>query len=227
MSTTSNGTAGTRWVCVEGVNGVGKTRLAHALAARLGPDCQLLTELTDAQGEHVPAQVIGALSAAGDAFLRTGHPLTETFALLALKVREHELVTQMLAPPAIVLEDRGVDTVAIYQATIILGGHATEEQTWTLAQQIYQTAAQWRPVPDLTLLITDDLEDCWRRWVERVGTPLTGEQQHLMRRVAGLYRRQAAYEPERFRIVARSGRDEDEIVAEMEHLILAAAGGRH
>lgn len=48
-----------------------------------------------------------------------------------------------------------------------------------------------------------------------------------MRRVARLYRRQAAYEPERFRIVARSGRDEDEIVAEMEHLILAAAGGRH
>lgn len=226
MSTTRNGTAGTRWVCVEGINGVGKTHLTRALAARLGPGCQPLTELTGAQGEHVPVQVIGALSAAGDAFLRTGHPLTETFALLALKVREHELVTQMLAPPAIVLEDRGVDTVAIYQAAIMLGEHATEEQTWTLVQQIHETAAQWRPIPDLTLLITDDLNNCWRRWAEREGTPLTGEQQHLVSRVAGLYHRQAAHEPERFRIVARAGRDEDEIVAEMEHLVLAA-GGAH
>ncbi len=224
MSTTSNGAAGTRWVCVEGPNGVGKTYLARALAARLGPDCQLLTELTDAQGEHVPAQVIGALSAAGDAFLRTGHPLTETFALLALKVREHELVTQMIAPPAIVLEDRGIDTVAIYQAAIMLGEHATEDETWTLAQQIYQTAARWRPLPDLTLLITDDLDDCWRRWAEREGTPLTGVQQHLVSRVAGLYHRQAAHDPERFRIVGRAGRDEDEIVAEMAHLVRAAGG---
>ncbi|MGH3811434.1 MAG: dTMP kinase [Pseudonocardiaceae bacterium] len=224
MSTISNGTAGTRWVSVEGPNGVGKTHLTRALAARLGPDCQLLTELTDAQGEHVAAQVIGALSTAGDAFLRTGHPLTETFALLALKVREHELVTQMLARPAMVLEDRGVDTVAIYQAAIMLGEHGTEEQTWTLAQQIYQTAAQWRPIPDLTLLITDDLDNCWRRWAEREGIPLTGEQQRLVSRVAGLYCRQAAHEPERFRIVARAGRDEDEILTEMAHLVLAVKG---
>jgi dTMP kinase len=146
--------------------------------------------------------------------------------LLALKVREHELVTQMLAPPAIVLEDRGIDTVAIYQAAIMLGEHAPEDETWTLAQQIYQTAAQWRPVPDLTLLITDDLDNCWHRWTEREGTPLTDQQQRLVSRVAQLYHRQAAHEPERFRIVARAGRDQDEIVAEMEHLVLAA-GGAH
>jgi dTMP kinase len=226
MSTTSNATARTRWVSVEGPNGVGKTHLTRALAARLGPDCQLLTELTDTQGEHVPAQVIGALSTAGDAFLRTGHPRTETFALLALKVREHELVTQMLTPPTIVLEDRGIDTVAIYQAAIMLGDQATQEQTWTLAQQIYQTAAQWRPVADVTLLITDDLEDCARRWAQREATPLTGEQQHLVRRVAGLYHCQAAHEPERFRIVVRTGRDEDDIITEMAHLV-TAVGGAH
>lgn len=80
----------------------------------LGPGCQVLAELTDAEGEHVAAQVISALSAGGS-FLRTGHPLTETFALMALKVREYELVMQMATPPPIVLEDRGVDTWSLVQ----------------------------------------------------------------------------------------------------------------
>ncbi|MGH3916109.1 MAG: hypothetical protein ACRDTC_22280, partial [Pseudonocardiaceae bacterium] len=52
----------TTWVCIEGPNGVGKTHLLRALATRLGPRCQLLTELTDAEGDHVSAQVIKALS---------------------------------------------------------------------------------------------------------------------------------------------------------------------
>jgi dTMP kinase len=75
------------WVTLESVEGVGKTYLARRLAQQLGPGCTLLSELTDQDAEGLPGQVITALSRAGDVFLRTGHPLTETFALLALKVR--------------------------------------------------------------------------------------------------------------------------------------------
>ena len=92
----------TAWVSVEGVNGVGKTYLAWVLAARLGGRSRLLSELTDADGAGVTGQVISALSS-GRSFLRTGHPLTETFALLALKVREYEMVSRLLEPPAIVI----------------------------------------------------------------------------------------------------------------------------
>ncbi|MGH3938584.1 MAG: hypothetical protein ACRDTG_08085 [Pseudonocardiaceae bacterium] len=215
----------TTWVCAEGPNGVGKTHLLHALADRLGPRCQLLTELTDAEGDHVPAQVISALST-GDSFLRTGHPRTETFALIALKVREYELVTQLATPPRIVLEDRGIDTTALYQAAILLGPDASDDDTWALAQQIHATAAFWRPAPELVLLILDDLGTCLRRYAERVGRPMTGEEQYLVTRVALLYQRQADHEPERFRIVHRAGRDEQDVLEEMEHLVLAGIGER-
>jgi dTMP kinase len=221
----STSVATTRWVGIEGPNGAGKTHLTRALAARLGPGCQVLAELTDAEGEHVAAQVINALSTRGS-FLRTGHPLTETFALLALKVREYELVTQMATAPPIVLEDRGLDTVALYQAAILLGPDATDADTWSLAQQIHATAAMWRPPPELTLLVLDDITHCLRRYAEREGAPMTEEEQHLLTRVARLYQRLAEHEPDRIRIVHRAGRSEHDILAEMEHLVLTGTGVR-
>src|ERR1700754_3519943 len=78
------------WVSVEGLNGVGKTYLTRLLAARLGPTCRLVSELTDHHPDGFTGRVIAALSRPGSTFLRTGHPLTETFALLALKVYEPE-----------------------------------------------------------------------------------------------------------------------------------------
>ncbi len=215
----------TTWVCAEGPNGVGKTRLLSGLADRLGERCRLLTELTDAEGEHVPAQVISALST-GKSFLRTGHPRTETFALIALKVREYEVVNQMAAPPRIVLEDRGIDTTALYQAAILLGPDASDEDTWALAQQIHATAAAWRPKPELVLLILDDLDACLRRYAKRVGYPMATDEQHLVTRATRLYLHQADHEPERFRVVHRAGRDEQDVLDEMEHLVLTGIGER-
>ncbi len=231
----NDGTAPARplWVCLEGPNGIGKTHLATALAARLGTDCCLLRELSDASDDQVVAQVMGALAAAGDAFLRTGHPLTETFTLLALKVREHELVDRLPEPPRIVLEDRGVDTVAVYQAAIMTNGLDTysgtdderDEAAWELVQQIHTTVLPWRPLPDLTMLITDDPESCARRWQQREGSPLTPDQRRLVDRVTRLYQRQAEHDPERIRVIARDGHDTGELLDELQYLVLAAAGG--
>lgn len=223
MTTTTG--SGTVWVCAEGPNGVGKTRLLGGLASRLTGRCRLVTELTDAGGVDVAAQVISALST-GESFLRTGHPLTETFALIALKVREHELVRQMTTPPEVVLEDRGIDTTALYQAAILLGPDADDQATWELAQQIYATAECWRPKPDLVLLILDDFDTCRRRYADRVGHPMTNDERRLIARVTRLYRRQAAHEPDRFTIVHRAGRSEQHVLDELEQLVLDQIGAR-
>lgn len=222
------------WVSIEGINGVGKTRLAVALSGRLGAEGRLVSELTDGGGDGLRAAVVAALST-GRSFLRTGHPLTETMALLALKVREYELVAALPDPPAIVIEDRGVDTVAVYQAAISTcrfptGGDtaAVDRMMRAAADRVYATAAAWRPLPDLTVLLVDDPAACERRFADREGRAMADDEQQIVARARRLYRWRAGIEPERIRVVDRAALDSDpaEVVTIVEDLVADAVRSR-
>jgi dTMP kinase len=188
------------WISLEGINGVGKTYLASRIARRLG--CHLVSEVTDGTDE-LTGQVITAL-ASGGTFLRTGHPITETLALIALKVRAYEKYRSVRG---LIIEDRGIDTVAVYQS-IILG---------EAADRIYQTVARWRPLPDRTVLLVDDLDVCIRRYERRTGSSLLEPDRALVVAAAQRYDELAALEPGRFVVIDRRGRDEVEVLAELHH----------
>ncbi|HEX2417122.1 MAG TPA: hypothetical protein VHJ83_03195 [Micromonosporaceae bacterium] len=213
---TAAASTGPLWVTVEGLNGVGKTFLAGRLAAQLdGVGCRLISELTDLCSDQIAGQVIAALARPGGTFLRTGHPLTETFALLALKVLEYEQTGTDQSDVSLIIEDRGVDTVAVYQAAILIqdGSPETAEE---LIRRVHETAANWRPAPDLTLLLVDDFDTCLDRYAARLGTPVSAADRQLLATVARLYADLAEAEPDRITTVDRSGRSEHDILAEMQ-----------
>lgn len=221
-----------RWVSLEGLNGVGKTYLCGRLAARLGSRCLSLRELTDQRGKGLAGEVMEALTRSPDAFLRTGYPLTETFALLALKVREYESLQHLAAAatpeddasasPRIVIEDRGVDTVAVYQAAI-LGGTASPALAYELARRVQLAATPWRPQPDLTVLLVDDPALCVARFEQRLGRPLSSDERGILDTVEGLYAQLAADQSQRVRIVDRRGRREEDVLDELEALCRTSA----
>jgi len=198
----------TRWISFEGVNGVGKTYLLRQLAARLGDGCLVIDELTD-RGDDTAATIIGALAATGDMYLRTGYPLTETFALASLKVRDYEQVAAMAAPPRWVLEDRGVDTVAVYQAAVLGGGPA-------LVDQIAAIMTMWRPRPDLTILLTDDLDACIARYTARTGAPVSTADRALLSIINDLYACRASNEPDRWRVCPVGSREPGDVLDQLE-----------
>ncbi len=193
---------------IEGVNGVGKTYLAARAARALGSACQLLTELPDASPEQLPGRVIGALHAGGDLFLRTGHPRTETLLLAALMVHRHEQ-TRTGPTVEVVLEDRGVYSVAAYQAVILTGD---DQHAHILARHILRAVAAWRPLPEATLLLRDDPSLCLRRFCQRIGRPATPDEQTLMARADRLYTHLAAEDPDRFTLIDREHADEQAAV---------------
>lgn len=217
----------TIWVSVEGIEGAGKSYLAAKLAGRLRGRCALLAELTDQAASSMPGRIIGALSTAGDPFLRTGHPLTETLALIALKVREHEaFLRRPGSAPPMVLEDRGIDTVAVYQAIIFAGVAASPDQVAAVMRRIYETAAHWRPLPDATLLLTDDVDACIGRFEARTGRGVPAADRALIARAGELYAGLAVSHPGRFIVIDRAGRSEGEVLERMRAACAALLDGR-
>lgn len=214
------------WVSVEGINGVGKTTAVRAVAASLGSRCLRLDELTDQAADTLPGQVIAALAAGGDVCLRTGHPVVETLALLALKFREFERLTpELLDGVDVILEDRGVDSVAVCQGAILHDEHpATPARA--VAKQILATARRWRSMPDATLLLTGDREVCMARFGARIGRTLPASALEVIEQTDYLYRELAAAEPDRFTVIDVTGHGPEGTCKAVEDAVRALVAQR-
>jgi dTMP kinase len=193
------------WVSIEGSNGVGKTTAARAATARLGSRCVLLDELTDAGPGGLEAHVIVALTSGADPFLRTGHPVVETLALLALQVAKAEHLAGLdLSGVEVILEDRGVDSVAAYQA-VIMCADLPETSPESAARHVLASVCRWRRIPDATILLIGDPEVCARRFADRIGGTLTAAEHRLLEQIDTVYRVLASDDPDRYLLLDVAG----------------------
>lgn len=228
MTTTAEPCRRGRLISIEGLNGVGKTYLTAALTPPLASQPPLVLEEFAARshgGADLDRVIIGTLfsAAAGDPFLRSGHPGAETLALLAVKMFDFERCRADLAAGRLVIEGRGVHSTAVYQSLIC---HPDDENAaYEQACALLDLAAAWRPMPDLTILITDDTDAAIGRAERRDGRTYTTEQRRLHDRAALLYARLARDNPARLPVLDRRALSTAQITAEMARLIVAASAG--
>lgn len=207
------------WVSIEGINGVGKTSAARSAAAMLGARCLLLDELTDQSGDTLPRRVIAALSTEGDPFLRTGYPVVETLALLALQVRKTERLTERdIAGVDVIIEDRGVDSVAVYQAAILCSQHP-ETAPEAVARHVLSSVRRWRAFPDATILLTGDPSVCAGRFADRIGRPLAPADVLVIEQIDALYRTAAVDDPGRYTLVDVGDMSLEESAGAVEEIV--------
>jgi dTMP kinase len=213
-------------VSVEGISGTGKTTLTAPFAACLRDRGIPVVSLDGFSQRATSAQrdlghdILRALihAAGGDPFLRTGHPATETLLLLAIKAHDYEKHCRpALQQGHLVIEGRSLHTTAVYQS-LILHPH-DNQQALARAHQILDLATCWRPLPDLTLLITDDVAASLRRLEHRDHTRCTAEQRHLHQRADWLFRQLVSATPTTIRLIDRRYLSREDAVAQM----LAAA----
>jgi dTMP kinase len=205
---------------LEGISGVGKSYLTRVLRAALADlPMTFVTEVVDRTGHDLDRDMIGLLAKSADRFFRGGRPLTETFLLLALKMFDYEVrIAPALAEGRIVLEDRSLDTIAIYQA-LILYPDSPERQLET-AHAIYALGSQWRRPPQLTFLIEEEFALALARLEQREGHPIKEEERSVLERASALYTRYAQTSAKRIVRLQRQHLSTEALVQTIrEHLL--------
>ena len=136
-------------------------------------------------------------SAFPDRFFNMGVPLTETMLLLSRSMYKYEsTIKQALEDGKTVIEDRSIDTIALYQAILIAqknGGNPLE-----IAEQIYSFAGSFRQLPQKTFLLLGNPDLAISRAEKRDGIPYKPDEIRLLKAVDKFYSIYADAHPERF-----------------------------
>ncbi len=195
-------------VSIEGLSGTGKTYLTTRLLAEnpaLAADAVIIAEFSrrPPRGE-LGHELLGALAdaAAGDVLLRGGQPAAETLLLLAIKTYDYEAhCLPAIRHGHVVFEGRSLHCTAVYQSLITHPEDEDQARREMLA--ILDIAAQWRPLPDLTFLITDDPSAAASRAELRDGRAFSPGYRRIHHRAAALYEQAASDSPGNITVIDR------------------------
>lgn len=223
----SSGCSRAPLVSVDGITGIGKSYLTDLALDPLDDKPVLLKEFS--QRTHgrggLGVDLLRALrqASAGDPFLRGGTPTAEALILLAIKRHDLDTAIPELVSGRAVIEGRSVDSTAVCQALLL---HPDDQDAaLETAIALLQLASAYRPLPDRTILITDDTANAVVRAQQRDDCVFTDEQIMFMRAACALFERVAAADPARYRIVDRRLIDEHEAAEQIRSWIQEAATG--
>ncbi|MBV9024155.1 MAG: thymidylate kinase [Streptomycetaceae bacterium] len=213
-------------ISAEGLNGVGKTYLTNRAVEALDDKPLMLDEFSQrANGRPgLGEALLRSLreASAGDPFLRGGTPMTEALILMAIKRHDLDTVLPELSSGRAVVEGRSVDTTAVCQALLL---HPDDpDAALETATALLDLASSYRPLPDLTILVTDDTSEALVRAQRRDRCVFTNEQAAFMRKACQLFERLAATDPARYRVVDRRSVDEHEATEQIRAWIQDADG---
>ncbi|MDP4511763.1 dTMP kinase [Nonomuraea turcica] len=213
-------------ISIEGITGVGKTYLTNRAVEEAFDGKPLRLDGFSQRASGRPGLGEALLrclreASAGDPFLRAGNPLAEAVFLLAIKRYDLDTVIPELSSGRAVVEGRGVDSTAVCQALQLRPDDP--DTALETATALLEFASSYRPLPDLTILVTDDACEAIVRAQRRDRCVFTTEQATFMREACALFERLAATDPARYRVVDRRSVGEHE-AAELIRAWIHGAG---
>ena len=117
-----------------------------------------------------------------------------------------------------IIEDRGVDSIAVYQAAILCS-QAPETSPEAVARHVLSGARRWRRLPDATILLTGDPSVCARRFAGRIGRPLAPADIRLTEQIDTLYRKAAVDDPRRYTLLDAAGRSPEATAGAVQEIV--------
>lgn len=188
-----------RLLSLEGISGTGKTFYREQLEKNIENKQNILfvKEIFNEAQEGLNKKIFLALYHTEDRFFNMGVPLTETMLLLSRSMYKYEsTIKQALESGKTIIEDRSIDTIAIYQSILI--AQKTGENPFEIAEKIYSFAGSFRKLPQKTFLLYGDSDLAISRAEKRDGIPYKSDEIKLLKAVDKFYSIYADKHPERF-----------------------------
>lgn len=205
---------------LEGISGTGKTFYREQLEKSIGNKENILfiKEIFNEVQEGLNKKIFSALYHTEDRFFNMGVPLTETMLLLSRSMYKYEsIIRQALEEGKTVIEDRSIDTIALYQAILIAqknGGNPLE-----IAEKIYSFAGTFRQLPEKTFLLYGNPDLAISRAEKRDGIPYKPDEIKLLKAVDKFYSIYADTHPERIIKLDISKENTNQILCTMQNVI--------
>ncbi len=209
-----------RLLSLEGISGIGKTYYKEQLEKSIGDQENIvfIKEIFNEAQEGLNKKIFSALYHTEDRFFNMGVPLTETMLLLSRSMYKYEsTIKEALEAGKTVIEDRSIDTIALYQAILIAqknGGDPLE-----IAERIYSFAGSFRTLPQKTFLLYGNPDLAISRAENRDGIHYSSEEKKLLKAVDKFYLIYADTHPERFIKLDVSKEDSKNIIDKMQSII--------
>ena len=209
-----------RLLSLEGISGTGKTFYREQLEKNLKDKENIIfiKEIFNEAQEGLNKKIFDALYHTEDRFFNMGVPLTETMLLLSRSMYKYEsTIRQALESGKTVIEDRSIDTIALYQAILIAqknGGNPLE-----IADKIYSFAGNFRRLPQQTFLLCGNPDLAISRAEKRDGIPYKPDEVKLLKAVDKFYSIYADNHPERFIKIDISKEDSNQILNKIQNII--------
>ena len=188
-------------VTLEGISGIGKTYFSNQLKNIFKENNFLFhKEIMDEKHKGINRQIFNILCSTGSKFFDTGNPKMETLLIAAKQTNDEEnAIIPAMQSGKIVISDRGLDSICIYQGILFAKKYGGNPIDYSL--KMYDNLKGFCLTPDKTILFTGDISNAISRAETRDSNKYTEEELQILSQASYLYLEIAKRNSDRFCII--------------------------
>ena len=204
-----------KYVTFEGINGAGKTFYLSKFKEKFKNKAFFII---DDKLSGVSLRIFEAMLNK-DPFFRSGFPVEEALCWYAIDLIEFEKKgISNLNKNKIVIQDRGMDTTALY-AAISLNKENNKISVIDLYKKIIKIREDIGVIPDLTILFIDDFDLCLKRVEERDNRKYSKKEIDFLKEAREGFEKITKIYPNRIKVINKKNKSDDEVLDEIKKLI--------
>lgn len=174
------------FISLEGCSGVGKTYTASQF--KNDNDIVVVSEVSQCNNSfnNKVVEVVQQINPTKDIFFLNAEPYTTFALLLSTYIYSYKtIIIPALSKGKIVISDRGIDSLALLQAILI--STADKSNALQTYEKLLSLILDFCFLPDYTLILNDNFNDCILRLTEREKINLTEKERRFLLDSYNLY----------------------------------------